>query len=389
MPRSQDWLVDAPTTFSPPDGTVALNLGVALVVAGLVVIAVVFNWVALKGVLLVGFLSVALAYLVLPLIRIIRQACAAVFGGWRPSRLLAVLIVYALVGVIMAPIWAVWGDKIVSQVPDVAREVPRRVSRFASQVRASERWHERFKFERDTRTMLRSGTRRVSVRLQAEAREIGAEVVRARVVVPWLAAVPLIALLLVSQWPVFQRSAARALPTPHLKWRVDQLLRNVNRVLAAYTRAQALSALIVGVICGIGFALMKLPNAAMLGIVAGLLEAIPIAGPLAVAISATSVSSSAQVLLVLAFLGALRVVQDYVIYPRLIREALHLHPVAVVLAIWLGALVGGIIGVCLAVPTVGILQVTYRHVREYRAIEKLVREHGRADVPLATPEIDS
>lgn len=389
MPRSQDWLVNAPTTFSPPDGTVALNLGVALVVGCLVVIAVAFNWVALKGVLLVGFLSVALAYLVLPLVRFIRQTCAAWFRGWRPSRLLAVIIAYALVGVIMAPIWAVWGDKIVSQVPDVAREVPRRVSRFASQVRASERWHERFKLERQTRTMLRSATRRVSVRLQAEAREIGAEVVRARLVLPWLAAVPLITLLLVSQWPVFQRSAARALPTPHLKWRVDQLLRNVNLVLAAYTRAQALSALFVGVICGIGFALMKLPNAAMLGIVAGLLEAIPIAGPLAVAISATSVSSSTQVLLVLAFLGSLRVVQDYVIYPRLIREALHLHPVAVVVAIWIGALIGGIIGVCLAVPTVGILKATYRHVREYRAIEKLVREHGRADMAVSVSDADA
>ena len=59
-------------------------------------------------------------------------------------------------------------------------------------------------------------------------------------------------------------------------------------VLAAYTRAQATSALIVGIICGVGFALMKLPNAAMFGIVAGLLEMIPIAGPLAVAISATA-----------------------------------------------------------------------------------------------------
>ena len=89
----------------------------------------------------------------------------------------------------------------------------------------------------------------------------------------------LIALLLVAQWPDFHRSAARAVPTPHLKWRTDQFLRQVNMVLAAYTRAQALSALIVGTICGIGFALMKLPNAAMFGIVAGLLETIPIAGP--------------------------------------------------------------------------------------------------------------
>jgi len=155
----------------------------------------------------------------------------------------------------------------------------------------------------------------------------------------------------------------------------------VNMVLAAYTRAQALSALIVGTICGIGFALLKLPNAAMFGIVAGLLETIPIAGPLAVAISATAVAPSSQVLLVLGFLGGVRILQDYVIYPRLIRRAMHLHPVAVVLAIWLGAMAGGVIGVCLAVPTVGVLQVLYRHYREYRAIERLVREYAAHPKP--------
>ena len=114
----------------------------------------------------------------------------------------------------------------------------------------------------------------------------------------------------------------------------------------------------------------------MFGIVAGLLETIPIAGPLAVAISATSVASPRQVLLVLAFLGSLRVLQDYVVYPRLIRRAMHLHPVGVVLAIWFGALVGGVVGVCLAVPTVGVLQMAWRHYRDYRAIERLVRQHA-------------
>lgn len=218
---------------------------------------------------------------------------------------------------------------------------------------------------------------RASLRIQEEVRVVGAEVVRARMVLPWLAGVPILTLLLVAQWPAFHRSAARALPTPHLKWRTDQLLRQVNLVLAAYTRAQALSALIVGVVCGVGFALMKLPNAAMFGIVAGLLETIPIAGPLAVAITATSVASPSQVILVLAFLGTLRMVQDYVIYPRLIRQALHLHPLAVVLAIWIGAMLGGVVGVCLAVPTVGVLQVAWRHYREYREIERLVREHGK------------
>lgn len=363
--------------FPPPDRTVALNLGAAATCLVVIILAIVFDWVAAKGVVVVAFLSVALAYLVLPVVKVIRQAAPSRFRGWRPSRVLTITIIYAGVALVLLPIWAIWGGKVVSQVPDVAREVPRHVSRFVTQVRASERWDEQFAFEQETRALVRATTRRVSERIQGEVAEVGAEVVRARLVVPWLAWVPVIAFLLVAQWPTFQRSAARAVPTPHLKWRTDQLLHQVNEVLAAYTRAQALSALIVGILCGTGFALMKLPNAAMLGIVAGLLEVIPIAGPLAVAISATSVASPSEVLLVLGFLGALRVLQDYVIYPRLIRRAMHLHPVGVVLAIWVGAMLGGVVGVCLAVPTVGVLQVAIRHWREYREIERLVSASSR------------
>jgi predicted PurR-regulated permease PerM len=378
---------DETFAFAPPDRTVALNLGAPAFFGLLILIAVAFDWVALKGVLLVGFLSVALAYLVLPVVEIMRRVAPAWLGGWRPSRILAVLLIYAAIALIVTPVWLIWGGKIVSQVPDIAREVPRQVSRFISQVRASERWHEQFTLEAETRERVSSTTRRVSERLQAEVAAVGAEIVRARVVVPWLAGVPLLALVLVAQWPTFHRSAARAFPTPHLKWRADQLLRQVNLVLAAYTRAQALSALIVGLMCGIGFALMKLPNAAMFGIVAGLLETIPIAGPLAVAISATSVASSSQVLLVLSFLGALRLLQDYVIYPRLIRRTMHLHPIAVVLAIWIGAVIGGVLGVCVAVPTVGVIQVALRHYREYSEIERLVREHNAPPQPEPEPEV--
>jgi predicted PurR-regulated permease PerM len=44
----------------------------------------------------------------------------------------------------------------------------------------------------------------------------------------------------------------------------------------------------------------------------------------------------------------------------------------VVLALWAGAALGGVVGVCLAIPVVGALQVTWRHYREYRDIELAV-----------------
>jgi predicted PurR-regulated permease PerM len=105
----------------------------------------------------------------------------------------------------------------------------------------------------------------------------------------------------------------------------------------------------------------------------------------AVAVVATAMAPDRAVP-VLVFLAAVRVLQDYVVYPRLISRALHLSPVAVVVALWAGAAIGGVVGVCLAVPLVGVMQVTHRHWREYREIESLIQNAGVGGRGTAPPE---
>jgi hypothetical protein len=74
---------------------------------------------------------------------------------------------------------------------------------------------------------------------------------------------------------------------------------------------------------------------------------------------------------VLLFLGLLRIAQDYFIYPRLIRQGIHLHPLAVIIAILSGAELAGVAGIFLAIPIVAILTVSYRHWLEHRGSEGL------------------
>jgi predicted PurR-regulated permease PerM len=64
---------------------------------------------------------------------------------------------------------------------------------------------------------------------------------------------------------------------------------------------------------------------------------------------------------VLLFLAVLRVLEDYVIYPRLIGSNIHLHPLAVILAVLAGAELGGAVGVILSVPALAIASATYRY----------------------------
>jgi hypothetical protein len=81
-----------------------------------------------------------------------------------------------------------------------------------------------------------------------------------------------------------------------------------------------------------------------------------------------------KALAILVFLGALRIVQDYVLYPRIIGSGIHLHPLAVILAILAGHELAGVAGIFLAIPVIAIMTVTYRHWLEHRGSSGLVAE---------------
>ncbi|PYR52737.1 MAG: hypothetical protein DMF89_02110, partial [Acidobacteria bacterium] len=183
--------------------------------------------------------------------------------------------------------------------------------------------------------------------LEREVRATFDDLVAASRNARWLAIVPIVAFCLITMAPGFRRSAQRLLPHGHLKWRAGEYLRDVNSALAGYVRAQLAAGLIVGAACSVGFTLLGLPYAVPMGAAAGVLELVPAIGPVTVLLIATS-QAGRGALVVAAFLLSLRVAQDYLIYPRLIRRGMHLSTPVVVVAIWCGAALAGAAGVVLA-----------------------------------------
>jgi predicted PurR-regulated permease PerM len=186
---------------------------------------------------------------------------------------------------------------------------------------------------------------------------------------PWIVLIPILAFFLLKDAEDFRRTALLALPRGRLRGRGADLFQDINRTLAAYIRAALLSCLLIGIVCTIAFMIIGVPYALLLGVFAGLLEFIPLAGPLAVAVGASLVASFhsvGQAMAVLLCLGVLRIAQDYVIYPRLIGRGIHMHPLAVILAILCGAELAGVTGIFLAIPVVAVLSVMSRHWVDYR-----------------------
>jgi len=206
------------------------------------------------------------------------------------------------------------------------------------------------------------------------ARGSGLALVSALSGLPWLVLIPIVAFFLLKDATSFRRTIVLALPH-RVRLRGHRLFEELNAALAAYIRAQLLACLLVGTMCGLGFAVLGIPYPVVLGVLAGVLEFIPLVGPLLLAIVAAIVAglhAPRLALWAVGFLGVLRIVEDYVVYPRLIRRGLHLHPLAVIVAVLAGAELDGVAGMFLAVPAVAIASVVCRHWLEWRAADVVV-----------------
>ena len=204
--------------------------------------------------------------------------------------------------------------------------------------------------------------------------------------IPWLILIPVLSFFFLKDAESFRNSALQMLPRGRWRWRGDEFFQDISRTLAAYTRAQLTACIFIGFVCSIGFAVLGIPSPLVLGFIAGVFEFVPLVGPLLIGIIAAVAGGlhggSSSALIVILFLTVLRIVQDYFIYPRLIGQGIHLHPLAVIVAILAGAELAGIAGIFLAIPVVAILTVSYRHWLEHRGSE------GLADLLEPTPEPD-
>jgi predicted PurR-regulated permease PerM len=197
---------------------------------------------------------------------------------------------------------------------------------------------------------------------------------------PWLILIPILAFFFLKDAKTIRRTIVIALPH-RIQLRGHRLFEEMNATLAAYVRAQLLACIVVGVLCGLGFAVLGIPYPVLLGVLAAILEFIPLVGPLLLAALAAFVGAlhaPALALWALAFLGVLRVVEDYVIYPRLIRRGTSLHPLAVIVAVLAGAGLAGVPGMFLAVPVTAVASVAFRHWLEWRAAAAAISEEASA-----------
>ncbi len=149
-------------------------------------------------------------------------------------------------------------------------------------------------------------------------------------------------------------------PEPRRRWRA--VGHDIYRTVGGYVTGNLLISLIAGALTAIVLAIMGVPYAIALGLIVGILDLIPLAGATIAAIIVGAVAFLHSVpagIVVIAFFLIYQQVENHILQPVVYGRTVQLSPLAVLIAVLIGAELAGVLGALAAIPVAGALQVIF------------------------------
>ena len=309
---------------------------------------------------LIAFLfAIFFAYLVDPAISRVEK--------WMRHRGLAIAAVYLLMVSVLATFFFFVGPSIAHQAQRLSETLPTLLEKVGSGQIAEEIGQEHG-WSQDTRHQLRAflvGHRQSLLDLAQRAGLRIAEVAQDA----WLLiVVPVLAAFFLKDGRSFSEmllSFAHARPQREF---LEGVLSDLNQMLAHFIRAQLILAALSMIIYTAFMSAMQVPYALVLGTAGGVMEFIPVVGPLVAGVlilGASLLLSYPHWLILLIFLAAWRMVQDYVVSPRIMGRSMELHPLGAIFGVLAGGEIAGVLGIYLSIPVMASLRIVWRRWRLY------------------------
>jgi predicted PurR-regulated permease PerM len=159
----------------------------------------------------------------------------------------------------------------------------------------------------------------------------------------------------IAEWLKNEMAGGRAQVRAHL------LVAVVNRVVGGYIRGVLTLALLIGVLVGAGLAMLGVPYAVLLGVLAFFMEFVPvlgvfISGAAALVIAIVHFHEPVRPLIVLGYFVLVHIIEGDVVGPRIMGRAVGIHPATGLIALVAGTEVFGVWGALFAAPLAGLLQ---------------------------------
>jgi predicted PurR-regulated permease PerM len=178
--------------------------------------------------------------------------------------------------------------------------------------------------------------------------------------------VPILALFFLSDGKSLADGVIRLVSTPQTRETMRSLADDLNGMLQHYIRAKVTLGGISFAYCSAVLLILRFPNALALGLLAGVLEFVPVVGWMTSLATVVTVGILTQAHWIRAagLYGLWRLLIDYWIAPRVVGHELELHPLLAIFTFMVGGAVGGIVGIYLSIPVVAALRVIWRRLGE-------------------------
>lgn len=195
-----------------------------------------------------------------------------------------------------------------------------------------------------------------------------------------------VAFWILMQLPQLGRECKRLVGDAHAE-DLEMLHITFTRVMGGYIKGTLLQCAIIGVACGILFAVLSIPNSMALGGITGILNIIPIIGPwLGGGLAAIVGIFVSPLVAAIAILGTI-VIQQFVytfISPKIMSDSVDIHPALTLIALMAGSALGGamgglpgsLVGMLASIPAVAVAKSVFVYYFEKRTGRRLVSKDG-------------
>ena len=334
-----------------------------LVTVLLFALALGFLYVA-RATLIAFLFAIFFAYLMSPLVNRLERLLR--------SRVVAIAVIYTLLLALVVVFFVAIGPKVTREGAKLGQSLPTiltqlKSGQLAQQLGEEHGWNQKYTLLAQSFLVTHSDNighlaQRVGLRMADVAQQA------------WLLfVVPLLSIFFLRDGRSFSDFLLSSVQSRPQREFLENVLNDLNQMLAHFIRAQLTLAALTLVMYSAVLGIMGVPYALVLGTLGGVLEFIPVVGPLAAALIIVSVAllmSYQHWLILVIFLGIWRLLQDYVSSPRIMGESMELHPLTAIFGVMAGGEVAGILGIYLSIPVMAGLRIVFRRWRLYAEKKK-------------------
>ncbi|MFO7697544.1 MAG: AI-2E family transporter [Anaerolineae bacterium] len=345
-------------------GTVKQRLR-ALLIALLALLA----WAVLREgapALVPFFIGAVMVYILIPPVDFLQNHAPKILRGRRSARTLAIVLVYIVAFGLVGGLLSYVIPELISQTQQLASTVPGLYTELSSRFSIDfdaflERIPEaiRSNVEEGVQTTINAIGTAIQRGIQTTVKTVWATVT----FIVGMLIVPIWVFLVLSSLSAGQRAFYRMMPEG-ARMDVHNIVNIIDGLAGAYLRGQLSLCLIIGAASTIMLAAFGVPQALLLGTIAGAFEIIPNLGPFIGAIPAVLVTllvDPIKALWVALGFVIIQQVENAFLVPRISGNAVRFHPAIVIVLVLVGSEVAGLWGMLLAVPLAAMLRDVARY----------------------------